>query len=112
MENTRTHKKQNYFSFVYHRHVINCTFYSIILYSYFYILLKQVVEFLFCHFDNSYLCNKITYLAHTWQYTQGTSTTDVVKSLFKYDQNVFIYLPLSNLSIAHDSVTTQSLDLI
>jgi len=54
------------------------------------------------YFDNSYLSNKFTYLAQTWLFTQGISTTGVVKSLFKSDQNLFIYLHLGNSSIAHD----------
>ena len=51
-------------------------------------------------------------MAQTWLFIQGISTTDIVKSVLKSDQNLFIYLHLCNSSIAHDSVTTQSLDLI
>ena len=59
----------------------------------------------FSIFDYSYLNNKFIYLAQTWLFTQEIRTTDVVKSLFKLDRNLFI-------CIAHDSVRTQSLDLI
>ena len=31
-KNISTRTKQNYFSFGYHRHVISCTFYSIVIY--------------------------------------------------------------------------------
>ena len=54
-----------------------------------------------------------TFIIHIWiinlhiWHIQGGSTTDVVKCLFKSDQNLFIYLHLCNSSIAHDSVTTQ-----
>jgi len=38
----------------------------------------------------------MTYMAYNWLYTQGINTTDVLKSIFKSDQNLFIYLHLSN----------------
>ena len=61
------------------------------------------------NFYNYYLDNKFTYLAHTWVFTQGSSTTDVVKSLLNWTR---IYLHLCNSSIAHDSVTTPFLKSI
>ena len=80
------------------------------------ILLNKVVQTFsipfFLNFDNLYLDNKFTYLAHTWVFTQGSSTTGVVTHLFKSYQNLFIYLHLCNSSIAHDSVTTQFLSLM
>jgi len=38
------------------------------------------------------LGNKFTYLAQTGLFTHGISTTDVVKHLFKSDQNLFIFI--------------------
>jgi len=43
------------------------------------------------NFDHSYLGKKCTYLAQTWLFTQGISTTDVVKSLFIFiKKNIYI----------------------
>ena len=59
----------------------------------------------------SYMGNIFSDLAQNWLFTEGISTTDVVKSLFKSDQKVIIYLHLCNSSITHDSVTKYNLSI-
>ena len=61
------------------------------------------------NFDN--LDNKLTYLAHTWVFTQGSSTTYVVKNIYIIPEFIYLFA-FMQLKYTHDSATTQFLNLI